>query len=142
VGRGLPARESWRPVGCLATGIALIAVPTAFMRLTGGANIYEAITYTALGLLAISIGCGIVAFHIARRFMPSAPATVVGVLGGVAPILPMFGSASLNLLGPQLYVLMLATVNWWLRRGSPVARVFVALPASTGVVFLILWSTQ
>jgi len=108
------------------------------MAFAGGVDIYTAFMFAFLGLAAISIACGVIVFRLARRILPTEVAAIAGAAGGIGPILPIFGSSSLDLLGPQLYVLALATANWWLSRPSPVSRTFLALSASTSILLLAL----
>lgn len=123
-------------------GIGLIAVPVIGAVLVGPTNPYSAVTLILAGLASTAIACAIAMYRIARAFAPVPVAVAVGLIGGVPPILPMFGSTRIDLTGVVLYGVVLATVAWLLQRESPAGRVFVILWAAVAVGTLLILSAD
>ena len=132
-----PARTSWWSVGCLGTGIGLIALPIIGVLVHGPTNPYAALMLAGLGLVGIGAACGYVVHRLALRVAPPAAAVVAGVLGTVPPILPIFGTSSIELSGVALYGLVLGAGNWLLDRRSRPAIAFAGLWAIASVALVV-----
>jgi hypothetical protein len=118
---------SWWPLGCLATGIALIALAVVPVVLSGPSNPYSAMMLAVLGLASIAGACALVAFGMARRWADLPLAVAAAGVAAVPPLAVILGSASLELRGVAVYVAALAAANWLLERRSPPAIALAAL---------------
>ena len=120
------SRGSWWPPGCLLVGSSLIASVVLSVALSGPSNPYALIALVIAGLGAVSVACGLAVYGSARSFMDTPAAAVLATMAAVPPLLPAFGSASIELTGTALYVLVVAAAHAWLER-SRASAVFAAI---------------
>ena len=111
----------------------LIGLPVLGVALAGATNPYGALMFVMLGLVAVGVACGIVAYRLARNWVSAFVALGIGAIGALPPFAPIFGPSAVQLSIVAVYVAVLAAAHWWFVSRSVSATAYLVLAAVTSI---------